>query len=121
MAIHRLNHAVLYVRDLARTRRVLHRTCSDSRVKFELAGQACVLPGARGRPTTTTWGSSPSEISCRTPLPAGRAPSGSTTWHGRSRTWPIWLDHAERFTAARALGGRILEPRHDQEPVRQGP
>ena len=91
MPITRLNHAVLYVRDVERSVafytdvlgfRVLNVRPTDS-----AAPPSC---RRRGRPTTTTSGCSRSGRTRRPHRRGGAGPWGSTTWPGRSTRWRSW-------------------------------
>ena len=101
MAIHRLNHAVLYVRDVARSV-AFYRRCSASRSSPRWAGgrRSCA-PTARA--TTTTWGCSRSAPRRRR-RPPGAAASGSTTWRGRSTR----CEDLQRLAGALADAGALV-------------
>jgi predicted enzyme related to lactoylglutathione lyase len=72
MPVQRLNHAVLYVRDVERSV-AFYRDALDFRTLVQ-------YPGA-------TWACSRSART-RSPRRRGARPSASTTWRGRSTRWP---------------------------------
>jgi catechol-2,3-dioxygenase len=78
--IQRLNHAVLYVRDVDESV-AFYTEALGFRVKVALPGAAFLQ--AEGSTTTTTWACSPSAAG-QAPRRPGAAPSGSTTSRGRS-------------------------------------
>ena len=78
MAVRRLNHAVLYVRDLARTVSFYRETLGFE-VRTEVPGRAAFL-AAPGSPTIMTWACSRSTARA----PRRRGPmSACTTWPGK--------------------------------------
>ena len=84
MAIKRMNHAVLYVRDAEKTYE-FYRDVFGFRVVMEMPGRS--PPGPRLRPTTTSVSSRSVPRRAR-PRPGAR-PSACTTSRGRSRRSPI--------------------------------
>ncbi len=120
MAIHRLNHAVLYVRDVARSVRVLPRRARLRGRRRELARcrarRSCARPD---RPTTTTSGL----------FQIGDAAGASGAGRGTRRALPPGLGgrHAARSGGAgRPAGrgrraGRRVRPQHHQVALRPRP
>ena len=103
MPVTRLNHAVLYVRDVERSR-AFYRDVLGFRDDDGDPRPGRLPPGRRARPTTTTSGCSRSARAPGPPRPAG-APSACTTWPGRSTRSPSWPASATRCSEAGALVG----------------
>ena len=102
MAIHRLNHAVLYVRDLARTV-AFYTDVLGFTVKFELAGQAAFFraPGSTNDHDLGVFALG-DQLSDTT---AGRSSVGLYHLAWEVEDLADLVDHAERLSAAGALVG----------------
>ncbi len=105
MAIHRLNHAVLYVRDVERSVAFYRDVLG-----FRPIEQMAALPGAaflQAPDSTNDHDLGLFEVGAQAGASgAGRsAPSASTTWPGRSTRSTTWQDLAARLAAAGALVG----------------
>ena len=116
MPVHRLNHAVLYVRDVERSVAFYRDVLGFRRHGLARARRSCRRPAP---PTTTTSACS------RSARQAGPSPAGRTTVGLYHLAWEVdTLDELERIAVKLGRGRRPrrrLRPRHHQGPVRQGP
>ena len=116
MPIFRLNHAVLYVRDLERSV-AFYRDVLGFKTVMTMGGAAAFIqaPGSTNDHDLGLFQIGPAAG----PRRPGGARSASTTWPGRPTPWRSWSGWPAVWPRP-APRGR-LGPRHDQEPVRQGP
>ena len=103
MPVQRLNHAVLYVRDVERS--PPSTATSSASARRWRSPAAAVFLQAEGSTNDHDLGPVPDRRRRRArPRPAA-APSGSTTWPGRSTRSPSWPASGTRCSQAGALVG----------------
>ena len=103
MPVTRLNHAVLYVRDVERTRE-FYENVLGFKTLIWAPGQAAFFqaPGLHQRPRPRHL---PDRLRRRARRRPAAAPWASTTWPGRSTPWPSWPASAPILAERGALTG----------------